>query len=259
MGRVLRGLREQLAAGWGVTPRAALAGHWRCGNCGRAHPEHYWADECCGLVKAIARDPMLLDETDRREAVLETELEQARKRIAELEAQLSEPGYVDALREACAGVMRLLDEPPEASELGMQIEGLPDWVAWTLRRREARAEKAERERDEARARATRDNDSMASDRIAAALLIQGERARAEKAEAALKQEAGDTCILCRRPMGWHSTNGAHYACAALKQCIGALDACLSGDHDYHAVGGRDIGCQQCIVTEALAAAREVLG
>lgn len=63
------------------------------------------------------------------------ELDQAKARIGVLERQLSEPGYVDALRGACEGVAKLLDVPPEETELGEQIEGLPDWVEWTLDRR----------------------------------------------------------------------------------------------------------------------------
>ena len=56
-----------------------------------------------------------------------------RARVADLERQLSEPGYVDALREACQGVAQLLPDPGEEHEFD-QLESLPAWVAWTLER-----------------------------------------------------------------------------------------------------------------------------
>ncbi len=59
--------------------------HWRCGLCRDVYETEGQADACCGYLKAIDSDPMLLDETDRREATMEAELEQARKRVAALE------------------------------------------------------------------------------------------------------------------------------------------------------------------------------
>lgn len=43
-------------------------------------------------------------------------------------------------------------------------------------------------------------------------LVDEADARADQAEAALKHEAGGICCVCGRPVGWHSDNGAHYAC-----------------------------------------------
>ncbi len=74
-----------------------LAGHWRCGLCRDVYETEGQADFCCGYLKAIDSDPMLLDAVDRREATMEAELEQARKRVAELQRMLMFQGrhFVD--------------------------------------------------------------------------------------------------------------------------------------------------------------------
>lgn len=67
------------------------------------------------------------------------------KRVKELEAQLSEPGYVDALRNACFEVALLLPKPPDGGDWD-QVEALPDWVKWTLDNLRAQVEKEKRSR-----------------------------------------------------------------------------------------------------------------
>ncbi len=73
----------------GATMTPTIAGRWRCGICDRPHGLIRDADACCATEKAIEADPMLGDETDRREARMTTELEQARKRIGELQDTVS--------------------------------------------------------------------------------------------------------------------------------------------------------------------------
>lgn len=65
-----------------MTP--TLAGRYRCGLClTRTYATEAEADACCATAKQIAADPFLMTDDERRIAMLETELKQARKRVAD--------------------------------------------------------------------------------------------------------------------------------------------------------------------------------
>jgi len=73
------------------------------------------------------------------------ERDELQARVTDLERQLSEPGFVDALREACQGVAQLLPAPGKGHEFD-QVEALPAWVAWTLETLRARLAEVEASR-----------------------------------------------------------------------------------------------------------------
>ncbi len=97
-----------------MTP--TLAGRWRCGICDRPHGLIRDADACCAHAKGLGNEDM--DSTDIEEARMTTELEQARKRIGELEAERDD----ERDRKECA--QQAADDAEEALLAGEKVSPL---------------------------------------------------------------------------------------------------------------------------------------
>ncbi len=99
------------------------AGFWHCGICGHRYIAQQLADICCPHPKGLGIGD--LDSTDLKEMHMEAELEQARKRIADLEGRLIcdptrliEKNLLQARAEHAEAALRKCVEALEAGSFG---------------------------------------------------------------------------------------------------------------------------------------------
>ena len=97
-----------------------LTGHWHCGHCGEPFEHQADADACCEHAKDIEAAQCGMDETDRRLARMETELEKTK--AAQIDGALREAAMLDRAEKAEAA-LREIDELLARLEADYVVDG----------------------------------------------------------------------------------------------------------------------------------------